>query len=574
MELPELSYDRLVDFFDDANSLQYITENEEELKNTIYSSLKKSKKRYWIKAQINEGGVKKILEVRDESTGRTVAMAVLKKCENIHHIEEFLREARITAALQHPGIMPVHDIGLNAADEPFFTMKLVKGDADLATAINRIKSAKKVGSYNKLNERLELFLKICDAVAYAHSMGVVHLDLKPENIQLDKFGQVLVCDWGLAQFAETPSQNGFVNQEFITSLDFINITLNGLIKGSPGYMAPEQATTKKEQKDHRTDIFSLGAILYTLLTFRLPIRRRKDVTKMLEDTRNGKIVPLKEWSRVQQIPESLKKVTLRAMALKPEHRYQSVQELQNEIKSYLNGFATEVEDAGFFKLIKLFYQRHRVKFNLFISGVGLFSVMVLVMFWKLNESERIARSNEKAAVQNARRAKESEQKLYDSLLKLKYAEMRTKNLELIAVPGKYDKACKLFYGEKKFDAAYKLLKEIIEIDESFPRSWELLVVYAFSAQNFSDAIFYAEETLSFEMSPNVRQAIINIKKLAIKYKPQLSAETGRLQVKAFNALLDDCKVLPAVVTEVVAYRAAKSLFTTKPRIIPKNYKFQ
>ncbi len=570
MDLPELSFDSLVEYFDDANSLQYITENDEELKNTIYSSLKKSKKRYWIKEKINEGGIKNILEVRDESTGRTVAMAVLKKCENVHHIEDFLREARITATLQHPGIMPIHDIGLNDADEPFFTMKLIKEGYDLSTAINKIKSGKKAGNYNNLNDRLELFLKICDAVAYAHSMGVIHLDLKPENIQLDSFGQVLICDWGLAQLCGTPSQTTFADQETATSLDFINITLNGMIKGTPGYMAPEQATIEKTKKDHRTDIYSLGAILYTLLTFRLPIRRHREVKKMLEDTQAGRIVPLKEWSKTQPIPESLKQVTMQAMSLDPNKRYQSVEELQNEIRSYLNGFATNVEEAGFFKLLKLFYQRNKVKFNLIVTSLILIVSTTSFMFLRLSKSEKLAHKNEQIAIQNAKKARESEQKLYDSLLKLKYAEMKTKDLELLAIPSKYAKAHTIFYNQKDFDKSYKLPKEITQTNWRDHRSWELLTVYAFTAQNFSDTIYYTDVLLSLEITTGLREVISIIKALAVKYQPLLNPKTKKLDEANYKALLKDCAAIPQVVIRILNYRNIHNQLTTKPRVIPGN----
>lgn len=566
--------DSLVDkLYLDANSLHYYSDNEEELKNTIYRTLKSAKQRYWIKEQINEGGIKKIIKARDESTGRDVAMAVLHKCENIHHIEDFLREARITALLQHPGIIPVYDIGLNSLDQPFFTMKLIRNGQSLSQTLKEIKLNRYSGTLNNLNERLELFIKICDAVAYAHSIGIIHLDLKPDNIQLDDFGQVLVCDWGLARLSDRHSDNTAPVTDESSSLDFINLTLNGIIKGTPGYMAPEQATVDKELKDHRTDIYSLGAILYTLLSFRAPIKKG-NVKQILNDTKNGIIQPFRPWSAIQTIPESLQKITLRAMALSPDERYQSVQELQSDIKAYLGGFASTVENPSILKLLALFYKRNKLKCNFILVGLVLTGSITSFMFWRLNKSERQARENEKRALLNeqkavasAERARKSERKLYDSLLKLKYAETKTKDLEKMTLPLKFNKADRLLYVSKNYDETYKLLKEALKTDPNFYSAWQLLVVYAFTAQSFSDTEYYAEQILKLEIDPIIRADMVKIRDLASKYKPLLNPKTERLNQSDFDKLVHDCSIIPRVVTNLLVHRSLNNQLETKPRII-------
>lgn len=553
-----LSESLIDDLYLDANSLHYFSDAEEEVKNTIYSKLKRSRKRYWIKKQVNEGGLKRILEARDECTNRNVAMAVLHKCENIHHIEDFLREACITAMLQHPGIMPVYDIGLDESDHPFFTMKLIGQGKSLSQIIKKIKLNKYTGTLCRLNERLELFLKLCDAVAYAHSSGVIHLDLKPDNIQLDDFGQVLVCDWGLSRLSDAPLDNPtFISNDFASSLDFINLTLNGVVKGTPGYMAPEQATTGTRSRDHRTDIYSLGAILYTLLCLRPPIKIG-NVKTMLKQTVLGKIQPFRPWSYVQEIPESLKKVALRAMALNPDDRYQSVQELQSDVKSYLSGFATTVEGAGVLKLLSLFYKRNRVKFNLVLVAFFLVTFITSIMFWRLNQSEKQARANEERALKNeqkalnsAKRARDSETKLYSSLLRLKHEELKSLELAKVAAVVKLRDGEKL-YRAKKFQNAHRIFAEAVKNDPNLWRGWERLGCISMNGQNFGNAKIYFERLLGLELNEYESNRLKKLIKMSHKYfsltevnpqknlnKAQLKQLVTELNAESYETLAND-----------------------------------
>ena len=149
---------------------------------------------------VNQGGMKKILKTIDSLTNRPVAKAVLIDFEDADKAESFLREARLTAALEHPNIIPVYDIGVDDTQGPFFTMKLV-GGKNLAEILKKMSKEQEQSNYS-LRDLLTIFLKICDAIHYAHSKGILHLDLKPENIQIGDYGEVLVCDWGLAKVME------------------------------------------------------------------------------------------------------------------------------------------------------------------------------------------------------------------------------------------------------------------------------------------------------------------------------------------------------------------------------------
>ncbi len=565
-ELPEQS---LEEFYEEASSLHYLSD-EDSFKETIFSELQHCKKRYWIIGQLNEGGAKKILEVKDTSTGRNVAMAVLQQCENIHHIEDFLCEARITAALQHPNIMPVYDIGLNSLDHPYFTMKLIKNGYNLSELVIKLRKGIKVESYSNLTDRLELFLKICDAVAYAHNRGVIHLDLKPENIQLDRFGQILVCDWGLAKLSFEPSDTAPLDTDYVTSLDFINITLNGMIKGTPGYMAPEQATVEKTVKDRRTDIYSLGAILYTLLSLHRPIKTGK-LKQMLNDTQSGRITPMNTGLKGTPIPPSLKKITKRAMELAPENRYHSVDELQLDIKAYLNGYATSVEGAGLLRLLGLFYQRNKVKCNLIISSMAMIVAITSTMLFRLKKSEQRAiynatqaDKNALKAIDNAKRAEESEQKLYESLKQLELQKKDNRYLEKVNSLVLLREGDNL-YNQKKYLEAYHKLIKALTYNDQLERAWNVLGTFCMTGQSFRNASDCFQKALPREKSLIEAERLKKLAVLCNKYAKRLDNPKKRLSEVDVATLVNELK---SYGYEAIAFdvqqRIEKNIFIDQP----------
>ena len=202
-----------------------------------------------------EGAMKDIFEAKELASQRKIAIAKLKDDSNQKNIEIFFREARLTASLQHPNIIRIYDIGYDST--PWFSMELIEG-MSLAEKINTIKSSKIDWP---LFERLAIFNKVCDAVAYAHSKQILHLDIKPENIRLGQYGEVILCDWGLGHIM-------FSNDDEIYSDDELSLqnekTQHGYIRGTPGYMAPERLNNEKTTQ---ADIFSLGALLFSLLNY-------------------------------------------------------------------------------------------------------------------------------------------------------------------------------------------------------------------------------------------------------------------------------------------------------------------
>ncbi len=335
--------------------------------------------RYDIEDVVSQGGEKDIFRAKDVQTNRYIALAKLRKncVKSRSKREEFLREARLTAALQHPNIMPVYDLGFDENHEPFFTMRLMKG-----TSLDDLIENKEA----ELPELLTIFIKICDAISYAHSKGIVHLDLKPENILLGKFGEVLVADWGISKIANERVKTNTVRGIDIDSALLNSITATGVVKGTPGYLAPEQMDTKFGRKNEKTDIFSLGAILFKILTGKKAIRAQT-LNNYKKQLLEGVIPPSKQFPKLH-LDKSLEAVCMKAMALNPNSRYSDVRQIIADIQAFQNGYMTTAESGNTFKQSLLFIKRNKVVVT--IAALILSSV-ITVMQQRIESLESAAK---------------------------------------------------------------------------------------------------------------------------------------------------------------------------------------
>jgi tetratricopeptide (TPR) repeat protein len=401
---------RLHQFFDAP-----LTSEDPDAESSIQSQLKGLSARYEWQDRIAVGGVKSIDRVLDLKTNTMVAMARPKAGLPDKVYEPFLREARLSSLLKHPNIITVHDIGLDEEQHPYFTMELKQGDS-LSTILDKL--ARGDSEYQMRYGRevlLGLFQRICDAVAYAHSEKVLHLDLKPSNIQIGRFGGVQVCDWGLAKILGSPSDDTLDLEETRSLQPFD--TMDGRLKGTPGYMAPEQV--EQGTLTPQADIYALGCLLFTVLTYQEPLRG--DADSILRRTAEGDIRSPMKACPENHIPESLDAVVMKAMALSPGDRYQSVEELQHELQRYLAGYSTSAENAGVRKLLRLLYRRNRALcWNIGVA-LAVISVGTLVFINKLQQSEKRAVEQKDAAVQ-ARGEAEISQKDAEEKLRLYLAE--------------------------------------------------------------------------------------------------------------------------------------------------------
>ena len=307
-------------------------------------TLSKSDDRYEHIRLIGRGGMGQVDQVWDHDLMRKLAVKRLhpERAERDLALRQFLWEARVTAYLDHPNIVPVHDLGIDPEGDLYFTMKFVHGTSldELIGALARVKEATAEGRMPEVVDevisaehltqlrRLRLFLDLCQAIAYAHERGVLHRDLKPANVMLGQYGEVIIMDWGLAYPLPGPAGEGL--RELLPP----QLHHRGTPKtptGTPRYMSPEQVSG--QELDARTDVYALGVILYELLALRSPYEAT-DFTRLMLQVSEGEILALPESARV---PTTLAAVVTRAMALDPDQRYASVAELIDDVESVLDG---------------------------------------------------------------------------------------------------------------------------------------------------------------------------------------------------------------------------------------------
>jgi WD40 repeat protein/serine/threonine protein kinase len=322
--------------------------------------------RYTTVSEYARGGMGRVLLVHDEHLSREIAMkellpfaaaggeTITPRQHAMTVVSRFLQEARITGQLEHPSIVPVYELGRHADGTLYYTMKLVRGRT-LSEVLRDLPN---------LNDRLALlphFLDLCQAVAYAHSRGIIHRDLKPGNIMIGEFGETVVLDWGLAKaLHDAPEKQGAIEEtlralELSPSVDSPE-TINGQVLGTPAYMAPEQAGGNLALVNERSDVYSLGAILYEMMTGRRPYDRGKPAD-VLRDVLSGSPVPATHVERAT--PSELAAICERAMSRDPQRRYADAKELATEIERFQTGAFVVAYRYSLADYLRRWVQRHR-----------------------------------------------------------------------------------------------------------------------------------------------------------------------------------------------------------------------
>jgi serine/threonine-protein kinase len=281
------------------------------------------------------GGIGRVWLARDAHLARDVALKELRpeRAGNPAVWARFLKEAQITGQLEHPGIVPIYEVGKRSDDQaPSYTMRFVRGRT-LGEAVRAYHQRRQHGESTplELRELLGNFVGVCNAVAYAHNRGVIHRDLKPKNVVLGDFGEVIVLDWGLARLIDQPDAEQAAPME-VPAESEVAATVQGQVLGTPAYMAPEQAEGRLDQLGPATDVYGLGAILYEILTGRPPFTGA-ETTEVLRLVIHEP--PVRPRHHVAGTPAALEAVCLRALAKKPADRYSSASELANEVRHYL-----------------------------------------------------------------------------------------------------------------------------------------------------------------------------------------------------------------------------------------------
>lgn len=314
--------------------------------------------RYRLLGQIARGGMGVVYAAEDEKLQRRVALKVLEVPGSDGELaSRLMREARVLALLEHPGIVPVHDVGTLADGRVFYTMKFVEGQR-LDRYLEGVAS---------VPDRLRIFLRVCDSVSFAHARGVLHRDIKPANVMVGSFGEVLVMDWGLAKIVAGAAGEAlpdaeatiFESSEPIAAENDATqvsaITGHGTVLGTPGYMSPEQARGEVEALDGRSDIFSLGVLLRFLL----------------QEPNSG--------ATAAHLDRSLEAVCAKASAEIPGARYRKVQDLALDVSRYLDGLAVTAHRESMFEKASRFYRRYRFFILLILAYLLMRLLLLLVL---------------------------------------------------------------------------------------------------------------------------------------------------------------------------------------------------
>ena len=315
--------------------------------------------RYQLLERVARGGMGVVYAALDEMLDRRVALKVLDVSAAEGDLARRLnREARVLARLEHPGIVPVHDVGTLADGRVFYAMKFVEGQ----------RLDEHIEAVTSVPDRLRLFLRICDAVAFAHARGVLHRDLKPANVMVGAFGEVLVMDWGLAKILREQPGGAAEEDPEATILhtprasaspadatEATQVTGQGTVLGTPGYMSPEQASGDVGHVDERSDIFSLGALLRFLLT--------------PPATADSSL----RWRR-DKAPEA---ICAKATHSDPANRYVSVSDLSADVSRYLDGLPVSARKETVLEKAARFYRRYTIAILLIAAYLAM-RVLLLI----------------------------------------------------------------------------------------------------------------------------------------------------------------------------------------------------
>lgn len=309
--------------------------------------------RMLVEEKIADGGMGAVIQAYDPALGRRVAVKLIHADLDDEAKARFEREARLTAQLEHPNIVPLYDYGVAGDGRPYLVMRLVEGQSLERVLRNLGEGDPEAVALWSRHRLLTAFLKVCQAVAFAHDCGVLHRDLKPANIMLGDFGDVLVLDWGIARFmdevadednAQRGPQGGKASLRApSTDPDARYRTSTGKITGTPGYLSPEVLDGSSRGTESR-DVWSLGAILYELLTYE-PAYQGKTSAEVLRRTVEGPPPPPTLRAPDNGISEEIAEVCMKALAAKPEERYQRASELAGAIEAFLEGSKRRTQAA-------------------------------------------------------------------------------------------------------------------------------------------------------------------------------------------------------------------------------------
>ena len=372
--------------------------------------------RYRVMGEIARGGMGRILEVWDRDLRRKLAMKVMQggderqpretpSGEESTALPRFLEEAQISGQLEHPGIVTVHELGIDRDGRIFFTMPLIRGK-NLKRIFDLV--ARREEGWTR-TRALGVLLKVCEAMAFAHEKGVIHRDLKPANVMVGRFGEVHVMDWGLARVLGRPDdRDPLARASASENVSLIrteraderecdpatpHLTMEGDVMGTPSFMSPEQARGEIAQMDRRADVYALGAMLYHLLAGRAPYCEpgtRPDAATVWRRVKEGPPDPVHEL--VRDVPAELHSICEKAMARLPESRYADTMEMADDLRAYLENRVVSAHRTGPVVEFRKWVARNRA----LAASIGL--ALILILGGSLTAALVLASKNEEISV--------------------------------------------------------------------------------------------------------------------------------------------------------------------------------
>jgi WD40 repeat protein/serine/threonine protein kinase len=388
--------------------------------------------RYALQGEVARGGMGAILRVWDQDLRRTLAMKVILSRDegrvvagetplvDPQYLSRFLEEAQITGQLDHPGVVPVHELGVDGEGRVFFTMRMVKGRN--LEEIFRLARAREDGW--TLPRAVSVILKVCEAMGYAHSKGVVHRDLKPSNVMVGKFGETYVMDWGLAKVIGRPDPHDLRIKKDTSSISLLHVrtdrhedaartphsplmTMDGTIVGTPSYMSPEQAEGRLDEVGPRSDVYSGGALLYTLLSGSTPYLESARMTpyEVLHRLLAGPPVPILDLEPAA--PAELVAICEKAMARDAAARYAGMMDLAEDLRAWLEGRVVRAFEQGAWAEFRKWVTRNRptaaalaAAILVLITGIGLLAWLQSQKVRDVTKAERETSAARDRAVAN------------------------------------------------------------------------------------------------------------------------------------------------------------------------------
>jgi CRP-like cAMP-binding protein len=321
--------------------------HEERLEGLIAAALPEGAPRLSFGAELARGGMGAVRLAFDEALQRRMAVKTMhaRTYDHLILVHGFLREAQVTGQLDHPNIVPIHELGRDAEGQLYFTMKLVEGKS-----LKELIGGEAATDHERLVHRLEIFVKVCDALSFAHSRGVIHCDIKSANVMVGAYGEVYLMDWGGAQLL--PLRPGADEAQWVRdSLPPLPPSeTDGLVFGTPSYMSPEQASS--QPLDERSDVFSMGALLYEIMVGRPPYHAKKAMDALLL-AQQGDIAP-PDTLVTTPLPRELVRIAMKALRRDPDERYPSVAALQADVVRLLRG-------SGSFQTVRFAAGEHVIR---------------------------------------------------------------------------------------------------------------------------------------------------------------------------------------------------------------------